>query len=125
MVARWLLPLLLLLVPAAAAAQTEKPAVDAYGDPLPPGAVARFGTLALLGNDPCCQLWDPVTGALRTLWDARERTVDLAAFSPDGKTLALALDEGEVVLLRYPSAKEIGRVEYPGSKPPPVDVLSF
>ena len=88
----------------------EKPAprVDQQGDPLPPGAVARLGTLRLRQSDivsayafsadskllatgggdedEWLHIWDVETGKMvRRL---PESNVTLIAFSPDGKTLA-------------------------------------
>jgi WD40 repeat protein len=52
--------------PPAARTGSRGPAADALGDPLPPGAVARFGTRRLIGSG-------------HPTW---------ATFSPDGKTVA-------------------------------------
>lgn len=80
-------PLLLLawvsLTPAAAAPRT-----DAHGDPLPPGAVARLGTLRLRHS-----------GGVRAL-----------AFAADGKTLASAGDDRTIRLWDVATGKEVCQV---------------
>src|SRR4051812_29735469 len=108
MVPRGLALLFVLMVVAPAAAQ---PRLDALGDPLPPGAVARLGTLRLRQGDgfavqlvlfspdgkailtasvpwPQIHLWDAATGKeLRPLAGAGKHPVAAAAFSPDGTQL--------------------------------------
>ncbi len=61
-----LIAVLAALAPAEARAQEKSPRLDRHGVPLPPGAVARLGTLS----------WQQKTG------------VTAVAFSPDGNTLA-------------------------------------
>src|SRR5262245_21335771 len=86
---RFLAAALLFVLPADAA----EPRVDAYGDPLPPGAVARLGTMRFRHSDEivACgfspdgtqvvsashsdgvRLWDRATGRLLkacSMWDA-------------------------------------------------------
>jgi RNA polymerase sigma factor (sigma-70 family) len=93
-------------------ATAEKERVDLVGDPLPPGAVVRLGTvrfrsdtewlvkntLAFMpdgktvvstGESSSIQFWDPATGSLR-----REIKTDISsitgfALSPDGKCIAV------------------------------------
>ena len=98
--------------------QEEKPAVDRHGDPLPPHAVARLGTLRFrsaqgawhaavvpggkqllgLGSGPVV-LWDATTGKEVRRFEApapkevggkaQEVSFQSLAVSPDGKTLAV------------------------------------
>jgi WD40 repeat protein len=87
---------------APAAAQQAAPRTDAFGDPLPPAALARMGTVRLRhgapvesvqfvadgkwlmsgGHDDTVRLWDPQTG--REVYRFRGRA---GRVSPDGKTL--------------------------------------
>jgi WD40 repeat protein len=83
--------------------------IDAHGDPLPAGALARAGTirarqegvlapchflpgnrtLATCGLDGVIHLWDTATGKeLRTFRGHRGNICDLT-FTPDGKVMAL------------------------------------
>src|SRR3954471_3015139 len=100
--------LCLVALPPAARADDKKPALDAYGDPLPDGAVARVGTtrlrhgfwcimpawspdgklLATCGNDNLIRLWDPATGKQIRQYEGHTNWINTVAFSPDGKTLA-------------------------------------
>ncbi len=92
--------------------QTSDPKIpvrtDAYGDPLPPGAIARLGTirlrhggqigcvtfspdgqtLASCGADNLIKFWDPETGKEKASLKGHTAIVWSIAFSPDGKTLA-------------------------------------
>ncbi len=96
--------------PAAKAPAPAPAATDLYGDPLPPGAVGRLGTVRLRhgGADTAVvhspdgrllaswsrhpmfalRLWDAHTGKPLPLQCANMDGVDAAAFSPDGKLLA-------------------------------------
>ena len=84
---------------AAAAAPEPAAAVDALGDPLPPGAVARLGTVRLR----------PGTNT------------SLLAFDPDGRTLlgwSVVGDlPGRVYLWDTATGKEVRRVDVPGVAP--------
>lgn len=89
---------------------------DQFGDPLPPDALARFGTirlrhggdimalafspddkvLASAGADGAIRLWDIATGTLRI--EIKEPWANRLAFSPDGKTLASGTGIGTIRL---------------------------
>jgi WD40 repeat protein len=84
-----------------------QPRTDAAGDPLPPGSVARLGTLRLrhthqvyavafsptsnllasAGVDHVVRLWDPATGKQKRRLVGHLGMIDALAFAPDGKVL--------------------------------------
>lgn len=83
---------------------------DVHGDPLPTGAVARFGTVrhrqetpiwqivyspdgrlvATEGDDPEVRIWDGRDGRLIRRIDVGPALIRALAFSPDSRTLAIA-----------------------------------
>jgi WD40 repeat protein len=79
---------LLALVAFADAGRGQPPATDLYGDPLPPGAVARLGTVR---------------------W-RHGGMVAFAAFRPDGKSVVSASDDGCIHVWEFPSGKELRRI---------------
>ncbi|MHB8736878.1 MAG: WD40 repeat domain-containing protein, partial [Terriglobales bacterium] len=72
-------------------AVTARASVDCYGDPLPPGAVARVGTVRWW----CGYNYRPVV------------------YTPDGKSLALCEEVGIVRFLDVTTGKELRRIEPP------------
>jgi WD40 repeat protein len=68
----------------AAKVESQKPRVDLYGDPLPPGAIARLGTVRFRALDEA----------------------DALAFAPDGKTIAVN-SRGGLFLFEADSGKRV------------------
>jgi RNA polymerase sigma factor (sigma-70 family) len=105
---------------------------DRYGDPLPEGALARFGTirwrqgwmasrvlfspdgtkLALLGYGRPIGLWDVATGKQIHQFHNRDSQPGGAAFSPDGKLLA----EGDVAVRLWDTRTGALRRELPAAE---------
>lgn len=125
------------LLPTAAAAPGDdaKPRTDLYGDPLPPGAVMRLGTIRLRHRDArvafskegkqliscdtegTVRVWDAASGKRRSEkrlpWERkfREGMKDLV-LSPDGATVA-AWDDNTISVCDLTTMKERGRIPHP------------
>jgi RNA polymerase sigma factor (sigma-70 family) len=94
------------------------PRLDRQGDLLPPGAVARFGTIRLRhagtvncvafapggkllasgGDDETVRCWDTRTGELVRTFRGHDGGARGLAFTPDGKTLIAGTAQGGVLL---------------------------
>jgi WD40 repeat protein len=98
--ARCLLLLAVAGLPLSAHAAPPEARTDAYGDPLPPGARYRLGTVRMHQPDP----------------------VGAPVWSPDGKLLAMASSGGAIHLWEVPSGKELRRLVHPD---PTVVCLAF
>ncbi len=104
----------------------KQAAVDRYGDPLPPGAVARLGSFRLRhsgpvravafapdgktmvsgGADSWAFLWDVATG--KRLRAFRQNAIQSVAIDPQGKTVALAsYSDGTVKRYELSTGKEL------------------
>jgi RNA polymerase sigma factor (sigma-70 family) len=114
--------------------------VDAHGDPLPPGAIARLGTIrfrhggkvhslafspdgAVLvsgSQDRNVRLWDAATGNQLRVMHRHQSPVLAVALSPDGKILASAAAQEDVVRLwDVTSGEDLGQLRsQPGQVQP-------
>jgi RNA polymerase sigma factor (sigma-70 family) len=117
--------------PALAATTLGRPQghVDRCGDPLPPGAVARLGTVRLRhggqvfgvafaadgptlishGGDAVLRFWDLATGQQRRLFPGAPPGISSFVLSRDGKLLATAtLQKSDAILLwELPAGKQL------------------
>jgi WD40 repeat protein len=115
---------------ARAGTQPAKPILkDAHGDPLPPGARARLGTIRLRHDESVglltfspdgtilaagdgrgrVRLWDVGTGRQRTVLEVGDRADDVChlAFSPDGRILGIGGQDPPVHLCNLVTGKSI------------------
>ncbi|HZU34257.1 MAG TPA: sigma-70 family RNA polymerase sigma factor, partial [Gemmataceae bacterium] len=107
--------------------------VDRYGDPLPPGAIMRLGTLRFCqpgasnvafspdgrfvisgGADNCIRFWDLRTGKDVRVLEGHHNTIDGIALSADGKLLASHTQNSDVLLWDVKTEKVKCRFHAPG-----------
>jgi WD40 repeat protein len=119
----------------AESAETAAPRLDAAGDALPPGAVARLGTIRLrhgctieavafsadgktvvsAASDGSIVLHDALTG--KRLRSFKPETPDSAsaagviAFAPDGRSLAAGWGRGPVTVWQVATGKRVGQFQ--------------
>jgi WD40 repeat protein len=92
-----MLTALLLALAVVATAHGQPPAQDLYGDPLPPGAIARLGTVRF----------------------RHEGIIVFAAFLPGGKSVVSVSSDGAVCTWEFPSGKALGRFQaFPANERP-------
>jgi WD40 repeat protein len=105
-------------------ADERKPKTDFYGDPLPPGAIARCGTMRLRHSNPrdgldaafapdgktfatkdadALRLWETKTGKL--LWELAEKQGPQMRFAKDGKYIAVQGERGTVCVVDAATGK--------------------
>jgi WD40 repeat protein len=113
---------------------TGQARADAYGDPLPSGALARLGTrrfrhdcpgyflrvvfspdgriMASAGPpSPVVYLWDAATGREIRRLEGHRTSVEAIAMAPDGKTLASASRIGGIRVWDAATGKQLQRLE--------------
>jgi RNA polymerase sigma factor (sigma-70 family) len=111
------------------------PPVDAFGDPLPPGAVARVGTVRLLhgggawaavfspdgktlpsvGLDNTARVWEARTGKQLREFFVHPEMSNAVAFSADGKRLAAGNRKETVQVWDVTTGKVLCEVQVPAT----------
>src|SRR5262249_34984159 len=116
-------------------ADGPKTKTDLYGDPLPPGAIARCGTMRLRHSNPriggidcafapdgktfgtkdadALRLWDTKSGKL--LWELPEKQVPQMRFARDGKFIAMLGKDQSVCIIDAITGKVLRRFSAEGT----------
>jgi WD40 repeat protein len=126
-----------------AGARAEAPA-DVFGDPLPPGAVARLGTARLRhacnaltwapdgktlvssGQDGLLRFWDPGDGKqVHQFKGAWAGLINAITYTPDGKYLVFGTGDGVVHVVDDATGREIRTVGAPVGTPQQITGLGL
>ncbi|HEV3263703.1 MAG TPA: WD40 repeat domain-containing protein, partial [Gemmataceae bacterium] len=126
-------------IPPRNAGQEQHSRTDLYGDLLPPGALARLGTVrwrsgaslwlvqfmpdgrsiisAAEDDDRVTvSLWDRATGKPLRRFGGRQRSTTHFTLSPDTRVLASAGNDHEIILWDVPTGKEVRRLPGHGTQ---------
>jgi WD40 repeat protein len=125
------------LFPAPQPEQKSAPGVDAFGDALPDGAVARLGStrlrhvngvlalafsqdgqmLASAGNDSWLKIWDADTGRQLMALNTQNIRFNFLSFSPDSKVLVATNAINALRVWEVPSGKLLWQDQAQGGAP--------